>query len=89
MRGPGIPDSVAVPSLLFTKVTPAGRLPVRVIAMLGPVGYPVVVTVKVPGEPSVKVVWSALVIVGPSRTVKVNDWVASGAMPLLALIEIV
>ena len=41
---------------MFTKVTPAGKLPVRVIDMLGPVGNPVVVTVNVPGKPSVKVV---------------------------------
>ena len=88
MRGPGIPDKVAVPSLLFTKVTPVGRLPVRVIDMLDPVGNPVVVTVNVPGEPSVKVVWSALVIVGPCNTVRVKLWVASGAMPLLALMLI-
>ena len=72
--------------MLFTNVTPAGRLPVRVMDMFGPVGNPVVVTVNVPGKPSVKVVWSALVNAGPCRTVRVKLWVASGAMPLLALI---
>src|SRR5688500_15315170 len=53
--GPGVPASVAVPSLLLTKVTPVGSAPVWLITIEAPVGKPVVVTVKVPGVPTLKV----------------------------------
>ena len=46
------------------------------------------VTVNVPAVPTVKVVWSALVMVGAWLTVSVNAWVASGATPLLAVMVI-
>ena len=71
--------------MLFTKFTPGGKAPERVIDMLAFVGNPVVVTVKVPAAPSLKVVLLALVITGASWMVRVKLWVASGAMPLLAL----
>ena len=48
------------------------------------VGSPVAVTVKVPGLPSLKVVLSAEVMAGAAPTVRVKDWVASGANPLVA-----
>ena len=48
---------------LSTKVTPVGNVPVLLRAG---VGAPVVVTVKVPAEPAVKVVLFALVIAGAS-----------------------
>ena len=56
--------------------------------MSAAVGYPVVVTVNVPAVPSVNVVASALVIVGAlaAATVSVKVWVASGAVPLAAVI---
>jgi hypothetical protein len=40
--------------------------------MLGPLGKPVVVTVNVPADPSVKLVWSALVMVGDCWTFRVK-----------------
>ena len=49
----GVPDRVAVPSPLSTKVTPLGSEPTSDKAG---VGKPVEVTVKVPAEPSVNVV---------------------------------
>ena len=52
------------------------------------VGYPVVVTVKVPGWPTVKVAESALVIWHAWSTVRVKLWVASGMTPFVALIVI-
>ena len=48
-------------------------------------GTPVEVTVKLPDEPSTKLVPSAEVIEGGPSTVKVKDWVASGLMPLAAV----
>jgi hypothetical protein len=50
--------------LLLTKVTPLGSAPVSEIAIVAPVGKPVVVTEKVPAVPTVNVVLSALVIAG-------------------------
>ena len=61
MPAAGVPASVAVPSPLSTKVTPAGSAPVSLSAE---VGNPVVVTVNVPDVPVVNVVLSALVIAG-------------------------
>ena len=51
------------------KVTPAGNVPV--CDTVG-VGKPVVVTVNVPGVPTVKVVLAALVIAGACWTVNVK-----------------
>ena len=48
------------------------------------VGVPVVVTVKDPALPSVKVALSPEVMVGAPSTVRVKVWVASGAKPLAA-----
>ena len=75
MPASGVPVSVAVPSPLSTKVTPPGSAPVSLSAG---VGKPVVVTVKLPGVPTVNVVLSALVIAGAWSTVRVKFWVASG-----------
>src|ERR1700722_15276492 len=50
------------------------------------VGRPVVVTVKVPGVCSVKVVLLADVNPGAASTVRVNDWVAGLPTELLAVI---
>ena len=58
----GVPESVPVPPPLSTNVTPLGSAPVDVIAGAG---LPDVVTVKVPGAPTVNVVAFALVNVGP------------------------
>ena len=52
---------MAVPSRLSAKVTPEGRVPV---SLIDAVGLPVVVTVKVPAEPAVKVAVLTLVIAG-------------------------
>src|SRR5262245_65853116 len=64
--GPGVPLSVAVPSPLFVKPTPAGRAPAAV--MLETVGEPVVVIVNVPALPTVKVAALALVMAGAVDT---------------------
>ena len=53
----GVPESVAVPLRLSTKVTPVGSAPVSVNGVA--IGNPVVVTVKVPTVPVVNVVLSA------------------------------
>ena len=57
----GVPASVAVPSPLSVNVTPGGSAPVSDNVELG---TPVVVTVKVPAWPAVKVVPAGLVILG-------------------------
>src|SRR5712691_10625288 len=58
----GVPESVPVPLPLSTKVTPPGSAtPPRAI---DGAGNPVVVTVNVPGVPTVNVVLFALVIAG-------------------------
>ena len=80
----GVPESVAVPSPLSTKVTPAGNDPVS-LSGVG-IGKPVVVTVNVPNVPVVNVVLSALVIAGAWSTVSVKLWLASGTTPLAAVI---
>ena len=74
---PGVPASVAVPSPLSVNVTPGGSAPVSDNAQLG---TPVVVTLKVPACPTVKVAWWALVIAHAcaGSTVRVKVWVASG-----------
>ena len=81
-----MPARVAVPSPLSLKVTPSGSAPVSDRAA---VGSPVVVTVKEPALPSVKVALSLEVICGATSTVRVKVWVASGATPLEASMETV
>ena len=81
----GVPDRVAVPSPLSTKLTPLGSEPNSDNAG---VGKPVEVTVKVPAEPSVNVVLAADVMAGADCTVKVKDCVASGLTPLVAVMVI-
>jgi hypothetical protein len=65
----GVPARVAVPSPLSVSVTPDGSVPDSVMTA---VGLPVVVTVDVPGVPSVKVAEAALVIAGACATVMVR-----------------
>ena len=81
----GVPVIVAVPSGLSVKVTPLGR--VASPSLSEGVGAPVVVTVKLPKVPAVKMVSSSLVIVGAAglSTVRVKSWVASAETPLLAV----
>jgi hypothetical protein len=78
----GVPASVAVPSPLSVNVTPDGS-----VSGAGKmhVGYPVVVTVKVPAWPTVKVAESALVIWHAWSTVRVKLWVAAGLTPFVAV----
>ena len=76
-----VPASVAVPSPLSVKVTPLGSEPAG-IDKEASVGTPVVVTVKVPGLPTTKVVEAALVIIGAWSTVSVKDCTAAGEAPL-------
>ncbi len=64
------------------KVTPLGREPDSDRAG---VGSPVEVTVKLPAAPSVKVVLSAEVMAGAASTVRVKVWLASGLIPLAAV----
>ena len=59
-----MPARVAVPSPLSVKVAPLGKLPVSLINIVALVGNPVVVTLKVPAFPTVKVVLFALVMAG-------------------------
>ena len=72
-----------MPSLLSVNVTPGGSGPVSDNVQLG---TPVDVTVKVPAWPTVKVAWSALVILHAWRTERVKVWVASGLTPFVAVI---
>ena len=79
-----VPARVAVPLALGVKVTPAGRVPL--VRLRVGVGEPLVVTVKLPGLPLVKVVLLALVKVGAAAgTVRVKLWVALGSTPLAAV----
>ncbi len=71
-----------MPSPLSANVTPVGSAPDSDSAA---VGTPCDVTVKLPAEPSVKVVARPQVMVGATCTVKVNDCVASGLTPLVAV----
>ena len=61
MPAAGVPSRMAVPSPSSVKLTPLGSDPVSVSDA---VGRPVVVTVKAPVTPWVKVVWSAEVMPG-------------------------
>src|SRR3954447_2363187 len=60
----GVPASVAVPSLLLTKVTPPGSAPLSLISIEAPLGKPVVVTENVPAWPTLNVAAFALVMAG-------------------------
>jgi len=79
----GVPASVAAPPPLSVNLTPFGRLRGSDNVELG---HPVVVTVKVPAWPTVKVVPAELVIPGAWLTVRVKVWVASGLTPFVAVI---
>ena len=74
---------VAVPFPLSVKVTPDGSFPLSVSAGTG---NPVVVTVKLPLVPTVKVADARLVILGGWLTLSVKLWEAEGFTPLLAVI---
>lgn len=63
----GIPLIVAVPSPLSTKVTLLGSAPA--VFVTAGIGFPVVLTVKVPFEPTVNVALLTVVIVGGASTV--------------------
>ena len=60
----GVPDKVAVPSPLSTKVTPVGRLPAVINAGNGP---PVAITSNVPNWSTVKMALLPLVMAGACR----------------------
>ncbi len=64
----GVPLIVAVPSPLSWKVTVPGSVPVP---FKDGIGFPVVLTVNVPAEPTVNVALLAVVIVGGTSTVTV------------------
>src|SRR5579862_7700879 len=84
----GVPDSVAVPLPLSTKVTPEGSAPVSVRPG---VGFPVAVTLNVLAVPTVKVMADVEMIVGAWET-EVTDsvklWIAGEPIPLLAVMVI-
>ena len=83
MPAAGVPLSVPVPLPLSTNVTPAGSAaPPR--ASVGS-GKPLVVTVNVPGVPTVNVVVAALVIAGASLTFNVKVCVPFGRTPFDAV----
>ncbi len=70
---------------MASKVTPGGSAPTSL--NVG-VGTPVAATVKVEATPTGKIVLAALVMAGAWLTMNVNDCVASGSTPLLAVISI-
>ena len=78
----GVPLNVAVPFPLSTSVTPDGSATPR--PTIDDAGNPVVVTVKVPAEPTVKVVAVALVITGAWLTVSVKFWTGEEPDPFVA-----
>src|SRR5258708_11285466 len=78
----GVPARVPVPLPLLTKLTPEGKAPVTETVEFG---KPLVVTVKVPALPVVKVVLLALVIAGAWFTVSVKLCVALLPTPLDAV----
>ena len=86
MPAAGVPASVAVPLPLSVNEMPPGREPVSVKVEAG---KPLVVTEKVPAEPTVNVALAALVIAGGCPTMRMKDCVAFGATPLLAVIVVV
>src|SRR5438094_1257888 len=87
----GVALRVAVPSVLSTKDSQLGCAPVKVN---DGVGVPVAVIVKVPAVPTLNESVAALVMAGACGTggafctVMVNVCIASGSVPLEALISI-
>ncbi len=80
-----IPPRVAVPFFPALKVTPLGNVPVSLSMVV--VGNPaVVLIVKLPNAPTVKVVLAALVMAGVWSTVSVNACVVTLDRPLPAVI---
>ena len=71
-----------MPSPLSVNLTPAAGC---ALGQCG-VGPPVVVTVKVPAWPTVKVVPAELVIPAAWLTVRMKGWVAAGSTPFVAVI---
>ena len=72
-----------MPFPLSTKLTPEGS---PLLTLSVGVGYPEVVTVKVPPVPWMNVAWSAEVTDGASSTVSVKVFTALGVAPLAAVI---
>ena len=70
-----MPEILAVPLPLSTKVTPFGKEPVSESAGFG---TPLVVTVNVPADPTVKVAPLADVMAGAAFTVRMKDWLRWG-----------
>src|SRR3954452_10389009 len=89
VRAFGVPASVAVPSLLLTKVTPPGSAPLSLMAIEAPVGKPVVVIANVPAWPTLNVALLPLVMAGASLIVSVKLCPAAGVTPLSAPMVIV
>src|SRR5439155_26360151 len=76
---------VAVPSLFGVKLIPNGNVPLKLTVAFGSGGL--VLTVKLANVPTTNVVLSALVKAGGGLfTNNVNVCIASGAMPLAAVI---
>ena len=65
----GVPLSVAVPLWLSANVTPLGRAPASLRLAIG---KPVVVTMKLPADPTVNVALLTLVMAGAWSTVRVK-----------------
>lgn len=78
----GEPLRLAVPSRLFCKLTPEGKMPV---VLNEGAGNPLLVKVNVLNVPDTKEVLVALVIVGGCPMVTISVWVASGDIPFLAV----
>ena len=72
-----------MPFPLSVNVTPLGNVPVLLTLEAG---KPVVVTVKLPAVPAVKVVLAELPMAGAWSTVSVKLCVAFGLVPLVAVI---
>jgi hypothetical protein len=70
----GVPVMTAIPFPLSVKDSPAGRAPDSVKAGAG---YPVGLTVRSSGAPTVALVYGIFLIVGALVTVRVNAWLAS------------
>src|ERR1700689_3546770 len=78
------PDRVAVPLPLSTKVTPVGSVPVLLSAAAG---EPLVVILKVPALPVVRVAVAALVTAGACCTTSEKLWVAVPAAFLATILS--
>ena len=84
----GVPLSIALPFPLSVNIRPVGSVP---DSLKDGVGVPVVVTVKLPAAPTVKIVLLALVIVGavpPPLPATLNAAIAAAqgfAIPRVAL----